>query len=205
MNSDTRYKKSRGSGGSFRWISLISVVVASLLASMSESEYPEFAEAAEILLGIVVAGAVAAEIVYAVKRISRGGRGRWIAALCIIIVGLIAEAGGTGDPENADAAADVLTFLILGSAAAGIIYGVVRLIKAVAGKIENSKKPALHFRAAKRAKMQEETAVRTYSPENYDEREYERQKRIEMLDSFLENGIIEKEEYRVMRENYEKL
>lgn len=44
----------------------------------------------------------------------------------------------------------------------------------------------------------------TYSPESFDVDECDRRKRIEQLDGFLENGLIDREEYRRMKERYEK-
>lgn len=42
------------------------------------------------------------------------------------------------------------------------------------------------------------------SPEDFDLDEYDRRKRIEQLDGFLESGLIDREEYRRMKERYEE-
>lgn len=43
-----------------------------------------------------------------------------------------------------------------------------------------------------------------YRPIELSSTEYDRQKRLKQLDGFLENGIIDREEYKVLRARYEK-
>jgi len=115
--------------------------------------------------------------------------GSIIKILIYVYVGVLLYAGGTGIVDQGEEIYVVAVMVIVTL----IVLGLLRA------------------RKTKASREQSNTYIRTQSeqrkpgsPEDFELDEYDRRKRIEQLDGFLENGLIDREEYRRMKERYEK-
>lgn len=139
--------------------------------------------------------------------------GALVYTVLLIVFGLgslITEAideGGMGG-----GAGSLLALLVVIVVIAGIVYGIVKLARsralrkaALSGDSKAAREAELHAAHARRRAQEAREEIRTYSAENYDPDEYYRQRRLEMIDGFLKNGLIEKDEYRIMKERYENM
>lgn len=93
----------------------------------------------------------------------------------------------------------VFGLIIFALIAIWIVMPIVQYRKVSAGFKQTEERP----RAAADEGRREQSS--SYPAESFDQNEYDRQKRLRQLDGFLENGLIDKEEYRRMKERYENL
>ena len=123
------------------------------------------------------------------------------AVIAIIVINLVSTAGASG-------VLGIVVFLLIVGGVIGLIAGIAKNAKKHAGNKENYS--AYSSRDAEEDKvyvpMQDNGPNRTYydSDEVFDNRERDKMRRIAQLKVFLENGIIEKDEYRVLLERYER-
>ncbi len=128
----------------------------------------------------------------------------WKIALLLIFFSLLA---------NLENAGELVGVIILAMLAFGVGWLISKELKRGNSKSETPAAQSVKIRekleqigARQRAAAGEAGSAQrtTYSPENFDLDEYDRRKRLEQLDVFLKNGIIDREEYRRMKERYEK-
>ncbi len=128
----------------------------------------------------------------------------------LVILGIILLRGFGDDPE---AAAMFIGFLVVGA----IIAMVIAAAKKAGGKKAPSAapQPVRAAGAAKPVKAANPVAERPHGMRHQDEIEAEeaihcahvrgKEKYIQQLDSYLKAGLIDRAEYKVMKERYEKL
>lgn len=128
-------------------------------------------------------------------------------AVLLALFSLAESAGGDGEM--------FIGFIVIIAVIAALVFAVIKIVnKAVyggAGKTNVRSKAAQAI--SKWSRDSGETPPVTASrPKSfvYDDRAYERneqrdiERRLSQLDEFLKNGIIEKEEYRILRARYER-
>jgi len=133
----------------------------------------------------------------------------------IAVITLVLALFSLADSTDGDAGM-FIGFVIIIAAIVGIIFAVVKIVnKAIYG---DGKKPVTQTKTYSavnkwsRDSAETPIAAPASRPKSfvYDDKAYERnterdmQRRIAQLDDFLKNGIIDKEEYRILRERYEK-
>lgn len=130
---------------------------------------------------------------------------KWNFVPILLLFGLLA------DLENLNAIIVVIVLALLFFGAGWLIAKAIKRRKDESGLTATQDKASTRGRG--RIRVHPRAAAdevgrepgRAYSPESFDIAEYDRQKRLEQLDGFLKNGIIDREEYRRMKERYEKL
>ena len=129
-------------------------------------------------------------------------KGKGYLAPAVILFALLSVIGEIGEMERPEA----LIAVIVGAVILVVILATVSAVKKHGGKTETAARRSAPARSAARPAARStprgaeraEEAVHCHHSTG-------KQKYLEQLDSFLANGIIDKAEYRLMKERYSKL
>ena len=129
-------------------------------------------------------------------------KGKGYLAPAVILFALLSVIGEIGEMERPEA----LIVVLVGAVILVVILATVSAVKKHGGKTETAARRSAPARSAARPAARStprgaeraEEAVHCHHSTG-------KQKYLEQLDSFLANGIIDKAEYRLMKERYSKL
>jgi len=134
------------------------------------------------------------------KKKSSGGVPGAVAALVLVLLSAVSDAGG-----------EAFAIILVIAAVAAVAYAAYLLGK----KYKNARGSSAQTAEALRRKLKDFSFTekeeelrsparqqRSYDPEL--NRQRDMQRRMEQLDSFLKNGIIDKEEYLILKDRYQK-